>query len=237
MNELINIYSDESCHLYKKDITNDNRYMVLGGISCPDTIKRDVFERIKSSKLEHGLTASSEMKWTKISKPKLSAYRDLIHYFFDNPDLKFRALIVDKTQLNHDAFNQTHDDFYYKMYWQMLGRLIDPVNKYHIYLDIKDTQGVYKVKKLHDILCYPHCDFDKNIISRIQEIRSHEVGIMQIVDLLIGAISYANRYPEGGKSDAKNSIVSLIQERSKLTLKNSTYPGASKFNLFHWQGR
>lgn len=237
MGELINIYCDESCHLYKKEITHDNRYMVLGGIICPDKIKRDVFERIKSIKTEHGLTASSEMKWTKISKPKLSAYRDLIHYFFDNPDLKFRALIVDKKQLNHNAFNQTHDDFYYKMYWQMLGRLIDPVNQYHIYLDIKDTQGVYKVQKLQKYLCNMHYDFDKTIISRIQEIRSHEVGIMQIIDLLIGAVSYANRYHETGKSEAKNNIVALVQNRSRLNLRGSTSPGASKFNLFHWQGQ
>ena len=39
----------------------------------------------------------------------------LINYFFDDDDLHFRAIIIpDKSILDHDKYNQTHDDFYYK---------------------------------------------------------------------------------------------------------------------------
>lgn len=237
MTNLFNIYCDESCHLASAKITSENRFMVLGGISCPDSMKDEIFQRIKDIKKDNGLTHLAEMKWTKVSNGKINAYKDLINYFFDCNDLSFRAVVIDKNDLNHDAFNHNHDQFYYKMYWQMLEWLIEPNSRYHIYLDIKDTQGVEKIKKLHNVLCNSHHDFNRNIIARVQEIRSHEVVLMQLTDLLIGAISYANRYPESGKSEAKNTVVDLIRKRSGVTLKSSTLLGARKFNIFCWEGK
>ena len=237
MTGLFNIYCDESCHLEDKNITPKNRFMVLGGISCPSNRKDEIFQRIKDIKKDNGVTHLSEIKWTKVANGKLDAYKDLINYFFDCSDLSFRSVVIDKNDLNHKEFNHSHDEFYYKMYWQMLEWLIEPNSKYHIYLDIKDTQGIEKIKKLHEVLCNSQHDFNRDIIARVQEIRSHEVVLMQLTDLLIGAISYVNRYPEGGKSKAKNTIVDLIQKRSGVTLKSSTLLGARKFNIFCWEGR
>jgi hypothetical protein len=237
MSEIFNIYCDESCHLESKIITQDNRFMVLGGISCSVAKKDEVFSRIKSIKKDGGMTNLSEMKWTKVANGKLDIYKDLINYFFDCSDLSFRAVVIGKEQLNHNGFNQSHDDFYYKMYWQMLEWFVEPKNKYNIYLDLKDTRGSAKIQRLRGVLCNSHHDFDRKIIERIQEVRSHEIAILQLTDLIIGAISYVNRYPKGGESHAKNEIVKLIQDRSKLSLRLSTSLGAKKFNMFCWEGQ
>lgn len=237
MNELYNIYCDESCHLQSQTINKDNRFMVLGGISCQFSKKDEIFNCIKSIKKEGNMSNLAEMKWTKVANGKLDIYKNLINYFFDCDELSFRAIIIDKEQLNHEQYNQTHNDFYYKSYWQMLEWFIDPQNKYHIYLDLKDTKGSQKIKKLQTILCNSKHDFDRKVIEKTQEIRSHEIAILQLVDLLIGAISYANRYPNGGLSKAKNEIVKLIQDRSKNSLQLSTSLGARKFNLFCWEGK
>ena len=147
------------------------------------------------------------------------------------------VVVIDKTQLNHAQYNQSHNDFYYKSYWQMLEWFIDPKNKYHLYLDLKDTKGSIKIKNLQSVLCNSKHDFDRKVIEKIQEVRSHEIAILQLTDLLIGAISYANRYPKDGNSKAKNEIVKLIQERSKTSLRLSTSIGARKFNIFCWEGQ
>ncbi|HRI76958.1 MAG TPA: DUF3800 domain-containing protein [Alphaproteobacteria bacterium] len=236
MSKLFNIYCDESCHLENVSITADNRYMVLGGILCEASQKEEIFDRLKDIKKEHDMTHASEMKWTKVSNGKLQAYKDIVNYFFDS-QLSFRAVIIDKAQLRHEDFNHTHDAFYYKMYWQMLEWFMEPSCAYNIYLDIKDTKGVAKVARLHEVLCNSTHDFDREIVLKMQEVRSHEIALMQVVDILIGAVSYASRYPEGGVSKAKNEIVSLIRHRTGLTLTSSTLLGASKFNLFHWEGR
>ena len=237
MRHTYNIYCDESCHLLTHAVTLENRYMVLGAVTCPESVKRDIFDRIKAIKLENGIGAHSEMKWTKISSSKLEAYHALIRYFFDCDDLAFRAVAVDKRQLEHDNFNHTHDEFYYKMYWQLLKGVIDPDCSYRIFLDIKDTQGIDKINTLRTHICNTFHDFDEHIVSLIQEVRSHEIAVMQLTDILIGAISYANRYPQGGESTAKNTLIALIREHSGSDLLEKTLPSEKKFNFLQWVGR
>lgn len=237
MTRLINIYCDESCHLEHQKINPDNRYMVLGGVACFDSDKEAISKRIKSIKKKHNMSHLSEMKWTKVSHGKIEAYKEVINYFFDHSELSFRSIVVDKTQLNHCNHNQSHNGFYYKMYWQMLEWFIDPDYRFNIYLDIKDTQGIFKVEELKTVLCNSNHDFDCQIITKVQEVRSHEIALLQITDILIGAISYVQRYGDEGKSAAKKELISHIKERSNLSLKRSTVYGARKFNIFCWEGQ
>lgn len=72
---------------------------------------------------------------------KKDFYLDLVDYFFDDDDIVLRALVItDKDTLDHAQFNQTYNDWYYKMYWQLLS-IIDPEYSYNFYIDIKDTNG------------------------------------------------------------------------------------------------
>lgn len=228
-----NIYCDESCHMEY----DHQRFMVLGGLAVPNDLKIEVFDRIKTIRKQHGIT-KSEMKWTKVSSAAIDAYIALVNYFFDKDDLYFRGVVIDKKQLNHNSFGQSHDRFYYKMYFYLLNWFIAPDKQCNIYLDIKDAQGAEKIKKLHEVLCNSNYDFSRAMIRKIQEIHSHEVVLMQIADILIGAISYANRFPDySGKSEAKNKLVKLICERSHSSLVRSTPQGARKFNIFCWKGQ
>jgi len=229
MSEIYNIYCDESCHL-----ENDKMpVMVLGAVWCPRDSARVIAERIRELKVKDGLSRYFEAKWIKVSKAKLQFYLDLVDYFFDSKDLHFRAVIIpDKSKLSHVRFGQTHDDWYYKMYFTMLKQIFCPSDEYHIYLDIKDTRGSEKVTKLHEVLCNNMYDFSKSIIERVQLVRSHEVEQLQLADLLIGSISYVNR--DLNTSDAKVKLVERIRERSRYSLKHSTLLREEKFNLFRW---
>ena len=224
-----NIYCDESCHL-----ENDpHKAMVLGAVWCASQERREIFDRLKDIKIKHGFKSDFEIKWHKVSVTKLAFYKEVINFFFDTDKLHFRALVVaDKNELNHEEHNHTHDDFYYKMYFDMLKIIIRPRDSYNIYLDIKDTNGYEKVEKLHEVICNAHYDFSKNIVKKIQEVRSDEVSILQITDLLIGALSYVHR--DLHTNEAKVELIRLIQRRSGYSLKHSTLPSESKFNLFIW---
>ena len=96
-----NIYCDESCHL-----EHDNqRYMILGGIICPKKLRNKVKNDISEIKSKYNIKKNAEIKWNKVSPSKINYYKELIDYFFGNDELRFRALIIDKTQLNHGEFN------------------------------------------------------------------------------------------------------------------------------------
>lgn len=229
-----NVYCDESCHLENDGIN----VMTLGAVWCPIDKTKEINTRIREIKAKHGIGATAELKWTKVSPSKLPVYQDLVDYFFDDDDLHFRGLLVpDKGVLDHSRFNQTHDDWYYKMYFDMLKVIFSPVNRYNIYVDIKDTHSHEKVRKLHEVCCNNQYDFSARIIKKIQPIRSNEVQIMQVVDVLIGAVAYRNRFfPEGfACSSAKQTLVNRIAERAGYKLSQTTLYRENKFNLLRWE--
>ena len=228
--DLYNIYCDESCHL-----ENDRqKVMVLGAIWCLKDKAQEISKRIREKKQEHGLMQEFEIKWTKVSPSKKDFYLDVVDYFFDDDDLHFRALIVpDKSKLRHEEHNQTHDNWYYKMYFDMLKVIISPDYQYRVYLVIKDTRGGIKLRKLHDVLSNEKYDFKRNIIEFMQLVHSHDIQMLQLADLLIGAISYLNRGLSGNK--AKEAIISRMKEKSGYSLIQSTLYRENKMNLFRWQ--
>ncbi len=232
MSEVFNVYCDESCHL-----ENDGeKAMVLGAVWCLQDKRKEISERLREKKVEHGLGADFEVKWTKVSPAKKDFYLEFMDYFFDDDDLFFRALIVpDKSALRHEEFGQDHDTFYYKMYFDMLKVILDPKARYHIYLDIKDTQGGAKKDKLHEVLCNNMYDFSREIIERVQLVHSYEVEQLQLADLLIGAVSYATREKTGNA--AKEALVERMRQRSGYSLTKSTLLREKKVNIFKWHAR
>ena len=232
MSNIFNVYCDESGHLQ-----NDNlQVMVLGAVWCPVEKTREIAIRIREIQQRHGLSPSFEIKWSKVSPAKQEFYMDIIDYFLDNDDIHFRALIVpDKSKLRHQEFAQDHDTWYYKMYFTLLKVLLMPHAEYRIYLDIKDTRSVKKVTELHEILCDNMYDFERKIIKRIQIIRSHEVEQLQLADLLIGLVGYANKRLD--TNTAKHALVERMRQRSHYSLTKTTLLREEKVNLFLWEAR
>lgn len=233
---MIYTYCDESCHL-----GNDgNDIMVLGALTCPESSKQKIFDQIRAIKEKHGMSTWVEMKWTKVSGNKLKFYQDVIDYFFDNRLLNFRAVVATgKRNLNHHQFNNDHDLWYYKMYFLLLRPITYPDDTYRIFLDIKDTRGGMKTKKLHEVLCNNIYDFNKTVIRDIKQVHSNESELLQICDLLIGALSFFHRglyYTDEGSS-AKKEIIDTIVKRTGSDLTESTPKSENKFNLFIWQPR
>lgn len=229
-NNIYNIYCDESCHLEK----DHQKVMVLGAIWCPLLKTKEFSNNLRNIKLKYGLGYNFELKWTKISPSKVDYYLEVVDYFFSECDLHFRSLIIpDKTKLRHENFRQDHNTWYYKMFFHLLDVIFEPRgSSYRIYLDIKDTCSGRKIEKLHQVLCNKNYDFSHDIIKRVQAVRSDEIEILQVVDLLIGALAYINR--DLSSSKAKLSIIEKIKVLSGYNLRRSTLLKENKFNLFFW---
>lgn len=232
MSQTFNIYCDESCHLEH----DHQKVMVLGALWCPKDKTHEITERIRDQKAKHKLPADFEIKWTKVSPAKLAFYLDVIDYFFDDDDLHMRALVAPKAGLKHDAFpGQDHDVWYYKMLFTLLSPLLNPKDRYRIYLDLKDTQNAKKATKLREVLCNDRYDFDRHLIEWVQPVRSHEVEQLQLCDLLIGALGYVNRGLS--QNTAKLALINRIRERSRYSLVRSTLLSERKCNIFHWHAQ
>lgn len=227
-----NVYCDESCHL-----ENDGHaVMVLGAVWCPLEQTREIAVRIREIKTRFDLPVDFEIKWAKVSPSKVAFYEELIDYFFDNASLHFRGYVAHKTALDHARFRQDHDLWYYKMYFHALSTILKPKGRYRFYFDLKDTRSGEKLGKLRDVLSNSIYDFRREVVERVQAVHSHEVAQVQLADLLIGCVGYANR-THAAPSSAKLRLVGRVKERTGYTLLKPTLLREEKFNLFHWRGQ
>lgn len=227
----ISIFCDESCHLEH----DESPTMGLGAVWVAKAAVRQLSLELRDIKRRH--KAAGELKWTKVSASRSAFYAELVDWFWRQDGLNFRCIIIpDKNQLDHRRFNQGgHDEFYYKMYFSMLNKILSPDNGHNIYIDIKDTRSKLKVAHLKDVLCNNVYDFTGQMVSQIQHVRSHEIELMQLCDFLLGAVVYENRGLSG--NSAKSLVAEKIKERRGRALTASSPLSNQKFNIFVWQAR
>lgn len=218
MKKTYNFYCDESTH-----IENDKEpFMLLSFISTPYHQLALHNTALRDFKLKHHYRG--EMKWGSVSKSQYPFYADVIEYFFMT-DLQFRAIIIDKSQLKHNNYNQTYDIFYDKMYFQLLTKKIQPDAYYNIYIDIKDTHSYKKAQSLKQYL-----ERDYQNIRTLQAIQSYESELMQVADVLMGAINYKLRGLN--KVIAKNKLIEKIEKHCGKPITQPSAVIEQKFNKF-----
>ena len=120
----------------------------------------------------------------------------------------------------------------YRLYYQFLRSAIEPENRYRIYLDLKDTRGHEKIAELRKLLS-TDAD-DARAVETLQHIRSHEVKLAQITDLLLGAVGFARRERQEHENSAKRALSSSLENSIGHSLRADTPPGATKVVLATW---
>ncbi len=230
-----NIYCDESCHIQH----DGNDIMVIGGIFCPKNKVKNINNDIRNLKKKYNMSVNLEVKWHKVSNSKLNFYKELIDYFFENDDLRFRCVIApEKKNLNLSKYSLTYNDWYYRIYYLLLKEIVSVEDEYYIFMDIKDTHGGTKIKKLQEVLNKMLYSFYSDVVKKIQLVRSEEIEIIQLTDLLIGAVSYINR-DLNKVENGKKELIDLIMEKTGQSLKYTTSPKIfhNKFDVFRWKAR
>lgn len=217
MTKTYNFYCDESTHL-----ENDGMpYMIIAYVGTPYNQLKEHKEEIKQLKDKH--TFGGEIKWTNLSNSQYEFYKDLIEYFF-RTDLFFRAIIVKKDQINKEKEEFSYDDFYYQMYYELLHHNLSMEDTYNVYLDIKDTRSHKKVRRLKEILSY------NASIRNLQSMHSKESTLMQLTDVIMGAINYKLRGET--KMLAKTKLIQKIEKECLSSLDKATTNDEKKLHRF-----
>ncbi|MFT4154716.1 DUF3800 domain-containing protein [Parafilimonas sp.] len=228
---MYSLFIDESCHLEHDKMP----VMCIGYTKINTEQYRTIKHQIKQIKLRYKNPA--EIKWNTLSLSRLPLYKALVDYFF-SAEIDFRCILVKyKDKLNHEQFNQgDHDNFYYKLIYFLLKSATNPpVNQYKVYLDIKDTRGKERLRKIEEVL---HNKYNGNSpFIFFQHIHSDENVLLQLTDLFIGAITFKARglEKENGANKAKVELVKYIEEKSGYLLNEGTEPWENKFNIFDHQ--
>lgn len=222
MSKTFNLYCDESTHL----IHDGHPYMLLSYISIAYPQIRLAKEEIKAIKRKFNYT--EELKWTNVHSATYKVYAELVDWFFMN-DLEFRTVVVDKSQIDEKRADYSFNDFYFRMYFQLLHTKVDFQNRYNVFLDIKDTCSGEKLEKMKKIMSY------NSSIGTLQFIPSRESVFIQLADVLMGAINYNLRIQKGdvkGNVIAKLKLIEKIKRHSNISLNTTAPLSRNKFNLF-----
>lgn len=227
---MFNLYCDESCHLQN----DSSDVMCVGGIVVPYERIEEYKTSIKAIKRKYGLL--QEIKWNTISSTHIRMYEELISFFFAS-EMSFRSILI-KNKSNISAHTLGKDD-YNSFYFSIIERLIrysvqhnkGSNNDFRVYLDLKDSYGSKKLRVVEDTLKQ---ELDRgNVVSHLQNIRSHESVFIQLADIIIGAIAYRARGLNG--SIAKIATLKQIERLSGYTLNEGTEPGDNKFSIYDFQ--
>lgn len=223
------IFCDESCHLPHDGCD----VMVFGALRCNALILNEVTAKIRALRQQHNY--HQELKWTKLVGSQMPFYKDLIAYFASNTGLSFKATVVlNKHSLDHAKYNSgSAGTFYYKMAYFALRDLLMPGKGHRLYFDYMDNMGANKTKKLQEIL------LSKGTTGWITThiIRSHESQLVQLCDLLIGAIAYANRTDIPKSSKLKLEFISELEGAFRRSITVGSPPWEDKFNIFMFSPR
>ena len=224
-----NIYCDESCHL-RRDNSNT---MFLGGVYCPANAAYEYNRDIIELKASHGWNPHTELKWAQIAPSNVELFLDLIDYFFENDQIRFRGYIArgkDELNLEDDA---EYNSWYYSIYYRMLEYILDRnvEHDFNIYIDIKDTIG-YSTKHRSKEWKSLNGHYHRRIVQRAQLVRSDHIALLQLSDVLIGAMSYKNRRLQASAS--KLAVIERIEALSFEDLRSSVPYSHDKVNWYVW---
>lgn len=224
------IFCDESCHLPHDGCD----IMVFGALRCEASILQEVTATIKALRQQHNY--HQELKWTKLVSSQMPFYTELIAYFANNSGLSFKATVVlNKQTLDHAKYNSgSAGTFYYKMAYYALRDLLVAGKGHRLYFDYMDTMGATKTKKLKEVLQTK--GFAEDQIT-MHIIRSHESQLVQLCDLLIGAISYANRTDIPQASRVKRQFITMLEQTFRRSITVGSPPWEDKFNIFKFSPR
>jgi hypothetical protein len=219
------VYCDESRH----ECPEVNRYMAIGSLWVPRERKAELTRRFGGLLRECRL--GSEVKWKKVSRARLEAYKRLVDFFFDEPDLDFRVIVVDQRAVDLDRFHNGDRELgFYKFYYELLNKWIDGGHEYLILLDYKQNKGAGRYAELRRLLELKAGS--RAAIRDLTVIDSAQSPLGQLCDLLTGAT--AATWCDALAGEAKSALAQYISERCHpASLSRETpSPARCKVNIF-----
>ncbi|MCB0003572.1 MAG: DUF3800 domain-containing protein [Anaerolineae bacterium] len=235
----LHIYCDESRQ-------TADRYMVIGGIIAQREHEVAFHEAMSLFRDDQNMHA--ELKWTKVSNQKLAEYKAFVDLFFRfNQVFYFKAIIIDTQEIDHSRYNKNDAELgFYKLMYQFLlhsfGSELRHDDRCIVFLDQRTTSR-YKLSTLCAILnngLRKKYRFAYQPVRNIQAINSKDSDLIQIADVLMGAVGYEmnGAHTRAGAKQAKVALAKHISAKARLSsLQQPTQRSQRNFSLWHFHFR
>ena len=230
--EVTNIYIDES----RIDNPN-NDCMVIGALFVERGHVPELKKDLKD--IKQAFNIRSEIKWNRTDNLKLEGYKRLVDRLFEEgqDSINFHCMVVDKRTINYEYFQEDKELAFFRFIYHLLRKRIKGGNDYYIFLDFKPTKLKERVARLKTQL-NQFIYFDLNNSANIKKMQSYDSRdnlLIQLADLLAGAVGYHyNDYPEGTAKDELAKYIAQKIGRGE-SLKFESHWSDVKFNIFNFK--
>jgi hypothetical protein len=157
----------------------------------------DCEQAFASVRRKHALFG--EVKWSKVSRSKLSVYKEFADVFFDlmqADKVHFHSLIADTSTFDHRTYNRGSREIgFNKLIYQLLvnkfGRLYGDHYRLYVYLDHRTTRAsLIELRTIVNAGVAKRWDIQGWPFRRLDFRESTATDLFQITDLLIGAMGH-----------------------------------------------
>jgi hypothetical protein len=229
-------------HIYCDESSTQHRYTVIGAAFCHETLAERIELAVEDTITPYGGT--SELKWSKVKRKNLPMYTDVSRLFFSLNKLQmlhYYCLVIDNSKMDHETYNEGDKEIgFNKMIFTLLykfARTYRSNSLFYVYLDDRTT--AHTPENMRRML---NARVDRDLRLGYQPYRvcqfrkSHESRLIQITDIITGAIAYAtNRHDL--KSTAASHKITLVETITKLSgrpaLSIPTPYGSAGFDIWH----
>lgn len=207
--------------------------MVAGGFAVSGTRIAEIENHVAALRHEAGI---SEFHWADYNGRHKAAYETLIDYAFGLVEQKhaaFHAIIAKFKGYKHRAKpGENRDTSINRMYFQLClhrpCRLYGKTRAIHIRLDVgNDSKDMCEMRNQLCAAAFDQYKTKFNCVRSIESIGSHDSGIIQMADVLLGGI--AAKRNEVVYTSAKGPLADFVLRRSGLSSWHVSTPRSAKF--------
>lgn len=219
----LEVYSDESGFEALTDKTA-HKFICIGSICLPKSFRKQFKNEFKS--VLHKYKKHGELKWNKVSLSFRDVYISLLDLFFHSDFLRFRAIILEPTKIDHTKYFNHHDELgFYKFYYQLFHKWVYDFNSYDFYLDYKSSRSSNHIHSLHKALNLYN---DSAKINLVQSLPSSESAGIQLCDILSGMV--LAKFNNNITNTVKHEMISTAEKHLQSDI-DITAKSEKKFNI------
>jgi hypothetical protein len=244
--ECLVAFCDEASH-------NREQFFVIGAVyfalkdvtQCPETLA-NIEKQLKELKEKSGLFG--RLKWVKLpTKPGkyFDGYKEVIQSFLETDNVQFKCLVIDTNKYPLNNLVRWAGDAligYQKFYCVFLADGLMqryPGYFYHVVFDEfsgvtadsleRAIEGRY-IRKVKPQGAAYHC--------KVRAGDENHSGLLQLVDLLVGAVGFAwngGNERKSPRAKMRAEIVSWLEKELKTKLSEGTAWSSQKFNIWEFK--
>lgn len=208
--------------------------IVLGALWCPHRNAGEMTNKIGEIKQRIINYPNNVLGWSNACESNRKVILSIVDWFFRKDCLQFNAFVVPGRAIPENLTLDLHKhECFFEWFNELLGSSLKPVDKYHIYMSLKDPELKESTTKLKTVLLQNFTGPELPPWIKINHVYQNDIRLSQLSDVLTGAVSYSIKGFSANQT--KHDVVTMIRLKTGQTLLKNTPGSETKFSLKVWE--